>query len=626
MQHVDQRKSYIETTTQLLDNIHRKQSASVVPPYETHTAIDVLSTGTYGKLPAFPMRQEIELRRIVLGWEPPTSAFVLEDLNRRLRHRVSQSSAAEMFTNVVVSNGRVVVHQEYEFRVELTLESNNWRVLHTDCLVGESRDCKSLHAQPYARDILPVIKRLLEAAPRRNPTTYKQLWDHMKYVLTEAQRIHPEWNIDITHIYEIKSKLQLQNAIVAELSKHTLDDSLLRMYHVAHQHCYLQAQGILHRQADTDRTMTVLSSSERGLNVQYWRATATRPPCCVLVSVAQNKQGLTTSHIPALPMTHKAAGTLDTMNLDIRRVVENAKCMQASVMLINAWDALIETLPWFLTPGDVRLTWQTGRATSLKVSINAGAMDFMLLVDIPTGHYRCSMVANAAANAENHPPMSSLVSSCPMRDVEKRINTFGGERAGVDERLGATLASILGRIQASIINAELSYAAERSGLVRIAPRRVVLGKEGTATTRTTRTTTTTTTPAHGFWNHENTTLYAKEGESRLFCVCVGAGSDADSSVRRRYLWPPLCEIIPTVSPVVHTASLGPFRSSIQILSTNNRQMKNEEKIHGTSFHFSDRKRKRETRTTCSDSGVMIHNTTIGTDQAVEMLTLLCSIE
>ena len=626
MEHVKQRRSYIETTTQLLDEVHQKQSSSVVPPYETRTAIDVLATGKYTHLPAFPMRNLPALRRSVLGWEPPTSEIVLEDLNRRLRHRVSQSSAAERFTNVVVTNGRAIIFQESEFRIELTLENDNWRVLHTDCLVGETRNCISLHAQPKSIEIVPVVKRLLETVPRPNPKTLKQLWDNMKYVLTEAQKMHPDWNIDISHIYEMRSKMQLQSKIVAELSKSnvTLDDSLLKIYHVAHQHCYMQARNILHRQAEMNASLAV-SSTANGIAIQYWRATLTRPTCSVLIGISQSKQQLTISHSPILTTTASSTATameiedvIDTTKLNITHIVNDAKCAQASIMLTKAWDALIETLPWFLTPSDVRLTWEHSRATSLKVSINAGAMDFVLLVDMPTGHYRCSMVVNTAS-PEKHAPLFKLIAACPMHDIEKRMNnqnqnsksrsssssssssnsgiSNGRNRSGVNHGLGVTLASVLIQIQASIINTELAHAAEQAGFVEISPKLIVQKDESD-----------TISSARGVWNSENTTIFAKENESKLYCVCVGAGSDADTTIRRRYLWPPICEIIQTIAPVTFSKALGPFRSSIQISF--------ETKNVTVVVNKQTGKRKREN----NDTGMV---NTVDTNQAVQMLQMLC---
>ena len=119
--------------------------------------------------------------------------------------------------------------------------------------------------------------------------------------------------------------------------------------------------------------------------------------------------------------------------------------------------------------------------------------------------------------------------------------------------LGVTLASVLIQIQASIVNTELAHAAEQAGFVEISPKLIVQKDESD-----------TISSARGVWNSENTTIFAKENESKLYCVCGGAGSDADTTIRRRYLWPPICEIIQTIAPVTFSKALGPFRSSIQI--------------------------------------------------------------
>jgi hypothetical protein len=130
---------------------------------------------------------------------------------------VSQSNAAEMFTNVVVGGGKVVLYQAHEFRIELTLMHEQWRVLHTDCLVGESRGVASLHAQPSSQDLSTHIKYLLTKVPTQN--NYDDLFDNCMYILNELQRQHSSWNVDITHVYETISNIQLQHKIIVEFSK-----------------------------------------------------------------------------------------------------------------------------------------------------------------------------------------------------------------------------------------------------------------------------------------------------------------------------------------------------------------------------------------------------------------------
>ena len=439
MQDVQQRKSYIETTTQLLDDIHEKQTSSIVPPYATEQAIEILATGQYNRMPTHPMCQYAELRPIVLGWTPPAKQTILDDLDRRLRHRVSQSNAAEMFTNVVVGGGKVVLYQAHEFRIELTLMHEQWRVLHTDCLVGESRGVASLHAQPSSQDLSTHIKYLLTKVPTQN--NYDDLFDNCMYVLNELQRQHSSWNVDITHVYETISNIQLQHKIIVEFSKSATlyDDPLVRLFDAAHNFCYSYALLVLHRQAARDHKMSNIRRDNYSLRVPYWRPSAMHQSCAVVISYANknntndgntdssyHQQELCLGHSPPLSDSLRASCTIQTMALNMTQIVENAKRSQASVLLSNAWDSLIETLPWFLTPSDVHLTWHgTTHVTSLVISMNGGSIDFVVQIDMPTGWYRCSMVAKHLPQ-ENHAPLSLLVAACPLRAIEQQMNTFGG--------------------------------------------------------------------------------------------------------------------------------------------------------------------------------------------------------
>ena len=322
------------------------------------------------------------------------------------------------------------------------------------------------------------------------------------------------------------------------------------------------------------------------------------------------QQQLNIDHTPPLPDTRQSFCTITTMQLNIAQIIEDAKRSQASVLLSNAWDSLIETLPWFLTPSDVRLTWYgKTQVTSLVVSINGGAIDFVLQIDMPTGWYRCSLVAKQLSQ-ENHAPLAELVASCPLRAIEHKMNTLGGGGNGSsnnnssnnstsnnnnNKSVGSTLASILTRVQSAVVNAELQHVAGQAGLIQIAPNLLVQEESEGISLHASRTA--------SFWNAENTTIFGRTGEAKLYCVCVGAGSDSDQSVRCRYLWPPICEIVDTKLPLVQSDALGPFRSLIQLRNSTVKQQK---------------KRKRD-----SDR---IKLNTVGTQQALDMLKRITNSE
>lgn len=87
-------------------------------------------------------------------------------------------------------------------------------------------------------------------------------------------------------------------------------------------------------------------------------------------------------------------------------------------------------------------------------------------------------------------------------------------------------------------------------------------------------------------------------------MCVGSGSDDDTGVQRRYMWPPAWETMETKNPVTQSAALGPFRSMIKIrASSSNMRAAGAARGIGT-------KRKRD------DDG------TISTERAASMLKLL----
>jgi hypothetical protein len=481
--------------------------------------------------------------------------------------------------------------------------------LHTDCLVGESRgSCFSLHAQPSSKELHQHVAYLLRKVPVQKK--YDDIFDNCIYILNEIKKNRIDWNIDITNIYEIISRIQLKTKIVREfsniLTNTTEIDPLVKLFHVAHQFCYSYALLILHRQASRDLKMSQVVRSNQSLNVVYWHSSATNQACSVVISYvvggdsgsgssssssgsssgsgSVNERNFKIRHNPHVTDRHCTLNTIhDTTKLNIQTIIDDAKRSQASTFLSKAWESVIETLPWFLTPSDVRLTWCHGHSkqiTSMVVSINGGSIDFILQIDMLTGRYRCSIVGGKNIGETNdHAPLKLLIASCPLHEIEQEMNAAGGDgnpfrngsNVGSDSskssansnnksnnRLGTTLASIITRVQCCVVNSELAYAADQANLLTISSKLIVQDDHHGISLHASHS-------AASIWNSENTTIFACEGESKLYCICVGAGTPSDPSVRFRYIWPPICEVIYTKLPIVHSnVKLGPFRSLIQL--------------------------------------------------------------
>jgi len=125
--------------TQAADSLfftHEGLQQARAPVYDVPSALEVLLTGTYRRLPK--CIEDMGMQTVLSGEE---RELALPKLDTLLRSRLLEVSLPKEISNVTVSDGRVVLHVEGEFKVQLTLGYRGhlslWRILHVELLVGE---------------------------------------------------------------------------------------------------------------------------------------------------------------------------------------------------------------------------------------------------------------------------------------------------------------------------------------------------------------------------------------------------------------------------------------------------------------------------------------------------------
>eukprot|EP01105_Mastigella_eilhardi_P016161 TRINITY_DN3699_c0_g1_i2.p1 TRINITY_DN3699_c0_g1~~TRINITY_DN3699_c0_g1_i2.p1 ORF type:complete len:1080 (+),score=205.06 TRINITY_DN3699_c0_g1_i2:159-3242(+) len=110
------------------------------PVYDTQTAVDVLSTGTYLRFP----RSIKDAPRHVLNLPPQKlplcTSPTMDRLDAALRFRLFSTLIPQQFSSLSISKGRLVCVVENEFRIFLTLEGSalHWRLLGVEITVPGS--------------------------------------------------------------------------------------------------------------------------------------------------------------------------------------------------------------------------------------------------------------------------------------------------------------------------------------------------------------------------------------------------------------------------------------------------------------------------------------------------------
>uniref|UniRef100_A0A672PX86 Mediator of RNA polymerase II transcription subunit 14 n=1 Tax=Sinocyclocheilus grahami TaxID=75366 RepID=A0A672PX86_SINGR len=117
-----------------------------LPSFAIPFAIDVLTTGSYPRLPTC-------IRDKIIPPDPITKAekqTTLNQLNQILRHRLVTTDLPPQLANLTVANGRVKFRVEGEFEATLTVMGDDpdipWRLLKLEILVEDKETGGNIHA------------------------------------------------------------------------------------------------------------------------------------------------------------------------------------------------------------------------------------------------------------------------------------------------------------------------------------------------------------------------------------------------------------------------------------------------------------------------------------------------
>jgi len=144
---LDQKNAYFIDTADTLVRVARETLVQArLPNFSLPTAVDVLTTGTFNRLPKCIKTKIIADDAI----NPSDKERTIKRLNEVLQNRLVSSKIPSEFTKIKIADGKVVVGVDNEFEVSLMLmgdgEEVPWRLLNIEFLMEdyETSDGKSL--------------------------------------------------------------------------------------------------------------------------------------------------------------------------------------------------------------------------------------------------------------------------------------------------------------------------------------------------------------------------------------------------------------------------------------------------------------------------------------------------
>ncbi|KAF2885129.1 hypothetical protein ILUMI_21063 [Ignelater luminosus] len=176
---------FVETADMLARMARETLVQARLPNFHIPAAVEVLTTGTYGRLPAC-------IREKIVPPDPITSSekrATLLRLNQVIQHRLVTGNLLPQMRNLNVENGRVTFHVEHEFKVSLTVMGDGpnipWRLLEIDILVEdkETGDGKALVHSLQVQ----YIHQLIQSRLVDNPTPLAEVYNCLHFFCQSLQ-------------------------------------------------------------------------------------------------------------------------------------------------------------------------------------------------------------------------------------------------------------------------------------------------------------------------------------------------------------------------------------------------------------------------------------------------------
>ncbi|KAL1465599.1 hypothetical protein WDU94_005154 [Cyamophila willieti] len=186
MAFLDKQSMLFVDTADMLARVARETVVHArLPNFHIPAAVEVLTTGSYSRLPAC-------IRERIVPPDPITPAekrSTLQRLNQVIQHRLVTGNLLPQMRNLKIESGRVTFYVENEFEVSLTVMGDGpnipWRLLDIEILVEdkETGDGKAL-VHPLQ---VEYIHRVVQARIADHPIPLNEVYNCLHFFCQELQ-------------------------------------------------------------------------------------------------------------------------------------------------------------------------------------------------------------------------------------------------------------------------------------------------------------------------------------------------------------------------------------------------------------------------------------------------------
>ncbi|ERL93945.1 mediator of RNA polymerase II transcription subunit 14 [Dendroctonus ponderosae] len=176
---------FVETADMLARMARETLVQARLPNFHIPAAVEVLTTGTYGRLPACIKEKIVPPDPIT----PQEKKMTLLRLNQVIQHRLVTGNLMSQMRNLKIENGRVTFTVQHEFEVALTVMGDGptipWRLLEINILVEdkETGDGKAL-VHPLQ---VQYIHQLIQARLVDNPQPLAEVYNCLHFFCQSLQ-------------------------------------------------------------------------------------------------------------------------------------------------------------------------------------------------------------------------------------------------------------------------------------------------------------------------------------------------------------------------------------------------------------------------------------------------------
>ncbi|XP_065056096.1 mediator of RNA polymerase II transcription subunit 14-like [Rhopilema esculentum] len=183
---LDQQNMFFINTADTLARMARETLANArLPNFSLPTAVDVLTTGTFNRLPRCIKEKIVAADSITLADKKKT----LNRLNEVIRNRLAVSKIPTQFSSLVINEGRVTLIVKDEFEATLTLmgdqQSIPWRLLKIEFLI---KDFETGDGKPLVHNLqIQYIHQLLQSRLMAGTDPFLDVYDCLHYFTMSLQ-------------------------------------------------------------------------------------------------------------------------------------------------------------------------------------------------------------------------------------------------------------------------------------------------------------------------------------------------------------------------------------------------------------------------------------------------------